>query len=399
MYQQFFISAIEQLKQENRYRKFVNISRLCGQFPYAINNDNQQKIIVWCSNDYLGMGQNQSSINLTKEALEKYGIGAGGTRNISGNNKPLVELENTVALLHNKEKAIICSSGYITNDTAVQTLSHIIPNLIIFSDAKNHASIIAGIRNSKAKKHIFSHNNLTELEKQLKLYSVQQPKLIIFESVYSMDGDFGDIYGIVELAKKYQALTYIDEVHAVGIYGNGSGLSKQLNLNQEIDFIQGTFGKAFGVFGGYLTGDQISIDAIRSYASGFIFSTAMPPAFAVGIRENILHLQQSKKEREVLFNNVSYLKQKLQQANIKIFNNQSHIVSVMVGNAYKAEQISSNLLNKHNIYVQHINYPTVEKNDERLRITATSLHNFAMIDELVFALQQAILFATPISTN
>jgi len=390
MYQEFFITAIEHLKQENRYRNFVNISRLCRQFPYAINNHNQQKIIVWCSNDYLGMGQNQDSINLAKQALDQYGIGAGGTRNISGNNKPIVELEQAVADLHNKEKALVCSSGYITNDTAIQALNHIIENLIIFSDAKNHASIIAGIRNSKAKKHIFAHNNLADLEEQLKLYPKQQPKLIIFESVYSMDGDFGDIAGIVELAKKYQALTYIDEVHAVGIYGQGAGLSKQLNLHQEIDFIQGTFGKAFGVFGGYLAGNQMAIDAIRSYASGFIFSTALPPALAVAILANISHLQQNQQERTVLFDNVNYLKQKLQQANIKIFDNQSHIVSVLIGNAYKAQQISTDLLNQHNIYVQHINYPTVAKNDERLRITATSLHNFAMIDQLILALQQTI---------
>ncbi len=390
MYQEFFITAIEHLKQESRYRNFVNISRLCRQFPYAINNHNQQKIIVWCSNDYLGMGQNQDSINLAKQALEQYGIGAGGTRNISGNNKPIVELEQAVADLHNKEKALVCSSGYITNDTAIQALNQIIENLIIFSDAKNHASIIAGIRNSKAKKHIFAHNNLADLEEQLKLYPKQQPKLIIFESVYSMDGDFGDIAGIVELAKKYQALTYIDEVHAVGIYGQGAGLSKQLNLHQEIDFIQGTFGKAFGVFGGYLTGNKIAIDAIRSYASGFIFSTALPPVLAVAILANISHLQQNQQERTVLFDNVNYLKQKLQQANIKNFNNQSHIVSVLIGNAYKAQQISTDLLNQHNIYVQHINYPTVAKNDERLRITATSLHTFAMIDQLVLALQQTI---------
>ncbi len=390
MYQEFFITAIEHLKQESRYRNFVNISRLCRQFPYAINNHNQQKIIVWCSNDYLGMGQNQDSINLAKQALEQYGIGAGGTRNISGNNKPIVELEQAVADLHNKEKALVCSSGYITNDTAIQALNQIIENLIIFSDAKNHASIIAGIRNSKAKKHIFAHNNLADLEEQLKLYPKQQPKLIIFESVYSMDGDFGDIAGIVELAKKYQALTYIDEVHAVGIYGQGAGLSKQLNLHQEIDFIQGTFGKAFGVFGGYLTGNKIAIDAIRSYASGFIFSTALPPVLAVAILANISHLQQNQQERTILFDNVNYLKQKLQQANIKNFNNQSHIVSVLIGNAYKAQQISTDLLNQHNIYVQHINYPTVAKNDERLRITATSLHTFAMIDQLVLALQQTI---------
>ena len=390
MYQEFFITAIEHLTQESRYRNFVNISRLCRQFPYAINNHNQQKIIVWCSNDYLGMGQNQDSINLAKQALDQYGIGAGGTRNISGNNKPIVELEQAVADLHNKEKALVCSSGYITNDTAIQALNQIIENLIIFSDAKNHASIIAGIRNSKAKKHIFAHNNLADLEEQLKLYPKQQPKLIIFESVYSMDGDFGDIAGIVELAKKYQALTYIDEVHAVGIYGQGAGLSKQLNLHQEIDFIQGTFGKAFGVFGGYLTGNKIAIDAIRSYASGFIFSTALPPVLAVAILANISHLQQNQQERTVLFDNVNYLKQKLQQANIKNFNNQSHIVSVLIGNAYKAQQISTDLLNQHNIYVQHINYPTVAKNDERLRITATSLHTFTMIDQLVLALQQTI---------
>ncbi len=390
MYQQFFDYAIQQLKQENRYRNFVNISRLCSEFPYAINNHNQQKIIVWCSNDYLGMGQNQASINLAQEALQKYGLGAGGTRNISGNNQAIVELEQVVANLHCKEKAIICSSGYITNDTAIQALNQIIPNLIIFSDSKNHASIIAGIKNSKAKKHIFTHNNLSELEEQLKLYPKNQPKLIIFESVYSMDGDFGDIAGIVDLAKKYQALTYIDEVHAVGIYGQAAGLSKQLNLHNQIDFIQGTFGKAFGVFGGYLTGNQVAIDAIRSYASGFIFSTALPPVLAVSIKENILYLQKNNQERDILFKNVAYLKQKLQQINIKIFHNQSHIISIIIGNAYKAEQISTTLLNKYNIYVQHINYPTVAKNDERLRITATSLHNFTMIDELVFALQKTI---------
>ena len=390
MYQQFFDSAIQQLKQENRYRNFINISRLCGEFPYAINNHNQQKVIVWCSNDYLGMGQNQVSINSAQEALQKYGLGAGGTRNISGNNQPVVELEQVVANLHNKEKAIICSSGYITNDTAIQALHQIIPNLVIFSDSKNHASIISGIKNSKAKKHIFSHNNLLELEEQLKLYPKNQPKLIIFESVYSMDGDFGDIAGIVDLAKKYQALTYIDEVHAVGIYGQASGLSKQLNLHHQLDFIQGTFGKAFGVFGGYITGNQIAIDAIRSYASGFIFSTALPPVLAVAIKQNILHLQNSNQEREILFKNVAYLKHQLQKTNIKIFDNQSHIVSVLVGDAYKAEQISTNLLRQHNIYVQHINYPTVAKNDERLRITATSLHNFTMIDDLVYALQNTI---------
>ena len=390
MYQQFFDSAIKQLKQENRYRNFINISRLCSEFPYAINNHNQQKVIVWCSNDYLGMGQNQTSISLAQKALQKYGLGAGGTRNISGNNQAIVELEQAVANLHYKEKAIICSSGYITNDTTIQALNQIIPNLIIFSDSKNHASIIAGIKNSKAKKHIFTHNNLSELAEQLKLYPKNQPKLIIFESVYSMDGDFGDIAGIVDLAKKYQALTYIDEVHAVGIYGQAAGLSKQLNLHNQIDFIQGTFGKAFGVFGGYITGNQIAIDAIRSYASGFIFSTALPPVLAVAIKQNILHLQNSNQEREILFKNVAYLKHQLQKTNIKIFDNQSHIVSVLVGDAYKAEQISTNLLRQHNIYVQHINYPTVAKNDERLRITATSLHNFTMIDDLVYALQNTI---------
>lgn len=390
MYQQFFDSAIQQLKQENRYRNFVNISRLCSEFPYAINNHNQQKIIVWCSNDYLGMGQNQASISLAQESLQKYGLGAGGTRNISGNNQAIVELEKVVANLHCKEKAIICSSGYITNDTAIQALNQIIPNLIIFSDSKNHASIIAGIKNSKAKKHIFTHNNLFELEEQLKLYPQNQPKIIIFESVYSMDGDFGDIAGIVNLAKKYQALTYIDEVHAVGIYGQAAGLSKQLNLHNQIDFIQGTFGKAFGVFGGYITGNQMAIDAIRSYASGFIFSTALPPVLAVAIKENILHLQKSNQERDILFKNVAYLKHKLQKIDIKIFHNQSHIISILIGNAYKAEQISTILLNKHNIYVQHINYPTVAKNDERLRITPTSLHNFTMIDDLVYALQNTI---------
>ena len=390
MYQSFFVNAVNQLKQENRYRNFVNIARLCGQFPYAINNSNGRKIVVWCSNDYLGMGQNFASLVKAKKAIDLYGIGAGGTRNISGNSSPIVALERLMATLHHKERAAIFTSGYVANDTAIQALCKIIPNLIIFSDAKNHASIITGISNSKVKKHIFEHNNLADLEQKLQLYQSNQPKLIIFESVYSMDGDFGDIAGIVALAKKYNALTYIDEVHAVGIYGNGAGLAMQHNLSDQIDFVQGTFGKAFAGFGGYIAGNNIAIDAIRSYASGFIFSTAMPPAIAEAVYNNVVHLMNSNNERKALFANVDYLKKSLQSSKIKIFPNNSHIVSLLIGDAKKAQYLSASLLNDFDLYVQHINYPTVAKNDERLRITATSLHNKQMIDYLVSALQKII---------
>ncbi len=388
---EYFKKTIADLKNENRYREFVDISRLKGQFPYAINNQNGQKIVVWCSNDYLGMGQNEEAISQAILALQSYGTGAGGTRNISGTNHEVIKLEQKIAQIHQREAALSFTSGYTANDTTIQSLAKIIPNLVIFSDAKNHASIISGIRNSKAEKEVFNHNDVIHLEELLKKYPLSQPKLIIFESVYSMDGDFGKIAEICQLAKKYNALTLVDEVHGVGLYGNqGAGLAEQLNLGQEIDIIQGTFAKAYGTIGGFITAKAEIIDAIRCVASGFIFSTALPPVIAAATLANITHLQNSNVERKKMHENVSKLKSELQKIDIEIVDNQSHIVSVKIGDAVKAREISKRLLNEHNIYVQHINYPTVAKGDERLRITITPLHTEKMISDLVSALAKLV---------
>jgi 5-aminolevulinate synthase len=388
---QYFQDTIANLKNENRYRSFVSISRLAGQFPYAINNVNNQKIIVFCSNDYLAMGQNSRAINSAQQALNKYGVGSGGTRNISGTSQLLIDLEQKTAQLHDKESACVFASGYVANDASIQALVKIIPDLIIFSDQKNHASIISGIKNSNAKKHVFRHNDMVDLENLLQQYPLAQNKLIIFESVYSMDGDFAEIDKIIALAEKYQAMTYIDEVHGVGLYGkNGGGLSEQFNLAQKIDFIEGTYAKAFGAIGGYLAGNKIAIDAIRSLASGFIFTTALPPAIISAIITNVDHLKNSSVEREKMHNNVQYLKNSLKANNIAIVNNQSHIISIKIGDALKAQKISQRLLNDFNFYLQHINYPTVARGDERLRITVSSEHNSIMIDNLVKALVQVL---------
>lgn len=390
-YNSYFDNIIQTLKNEDRFREFVNISRICGEFPYAINKSNGKKIVVWCSNDYLGMGQNNSAINQAKLALDEYGIGAGGTRNISGNNSVIVELEHLVASLHNKEAGLVFSSGYSANDGAIQALVKIIPQLVIFSDEKNHASIISGIRNSGAIKHVFRHNDVSHLEELLKKYPLNQPKLIIFESVYSMDGDFGNINEIVDVAKKYLALTYIDEVHAVGLYGKkGAGLTEKMHMQAQIDIIQGTFAKGFGAIGGYICASKNVIEAIRSVASNFIFSTSMSPAIAAAIKHNINYLMNSDQERKKLFENVAKVKQKISQTNIRIVANESHIISVKIGNALKARLISQQLLNEHDIYVQHINYPTVAKGDERLRITPSCLHDDDMIDKLINALTKVI---------
>ena len=385
---QHFIDATNQLKEQNRYREFVDITRICNEFPHAINNKNKQKIIVWCSNDYLAMSQNRNAIDKAKLALDNYGVGSGGTRNISGNHNLITKLETEIAKLHNKESGLVFSSGYVANDATIQALAKIIPHLIIFSDQKNHASIIAGARNSKLKKYIFQHNNLIDLENKLRQVEINSPKIIIAESVYSMDGDFGNIPAIVELAKKYQAITFIDEVHAVGLYGdNGAGLCHQWQIENEVDIIQGTFAKAFGVIGGYIVGKKEVIDAIRSFASGFIFSTSMPPSIISAIITNVDHLKNSNNERITHQAKVKLLKKQLSDAQIPIVCKDSHIISIRIGNALKAKLISQKLLDDFNIYVQHINYPTVDYGDERLRITISPLHSEEMINQLIIALK------------
>ena len=385
---QHFIDTTNQLKAQNRYREFVDITRICNEFPFAINNKNKQKIIVWCSNDYLAMSQNRNAIEQAKLALDNYGVGSGGTRNISGNHNLITKLETEIAKLHNKESGLVFSSGYVANDATIQALAKIIPSLVIFSDQKNHASIIAGVRNSKLTKYIFQHNNLIDLENKLQQLDINIPKIIIAESVYSMDGDFGNIPAIVELAKKYQALTFIDEVHAVGLYGdNGAGLCRQWQIENEIDIIQGTFAKAFGVIGGYIAGKKAVIDAIRSFASGFIFSTSMPPSIISAIIANVDHLKNSNHERIIHQANVKLLKKKLSDAQIPIVCKDSHIISIRIGDALKAKLISQKLLNDFNLYIQHINYPTVDYGDERLRITISPLHSEEMINQLIDALK------------
>ncbi len=390
-YQNFFQNAINQLIEQNRYREFLDISRVCGQFPLAINNKNQQQITVWCSNDYLGLGQNNEAINAAIEAAKSFGIGSGGTRNISGTNQPLIELEKEVASLHNKEAALVFTSGYVANDATITTLAQIIPDLVVFSDQKNHASIITGIKNSRLEKRIFLHNDMDDLERLLKLYPLEQPKIIIFEAVYSMDGHIGKAVEICYLAKKYNALTFIDEVHAVGIYGkNGGGISQELNVSDKIDIIQGTFGKAFGSIGGYIAASKTIVDAIRSYGSGFIFTTSMPPMVAAAITHNIRHLKNSDQQRKIHQEKVTKLKTKLVEKNIKIIDNNSHIISIIIGDAALSKKISKTLLDEYKIYIQNINYPTVSKGEERLRIIITPLHTDQMIDDLVESLTKVL---------
>ncbi len=387
-YSKFFQSSVDKLKDQDNYREFLDISRICNKFPYAKNNKNNQEIIVWCSNDYLGLGQNEDAIKAAQKAALEFGIGSGGTRNISGTNHPLVELEEEMAKLHKKEMAIVFSSGYVANESSIKALGKIIPDLVIFSDQKNHASIIHGIKNSGLKKHIFKHNNMEDLEKLLAYYDVSQPKLIIFESVYSMDGDFGKMAEIINLAKKYNALTYVDEVHGVGLYGlDGSGISGKLDLGDKIDLIQGTFGKAYGGVGGYIAGSKLVVDAIRSYAPGFIFTTSMPPMTASAILSNVKYLTRDNSLRNQHQDRVKKLKLELEKAGIKIITNDSHIISVTIGNAALCKKVSKILLEEYNIYIQNINFPTVDIGSERLRIVPTPLHNDEMIKNLVLALK------------
>jgi 5-aminolevulinate synthase len=387
----FFKAKISELKSENRYREFVDISRICGNFPKAINNKNNQEIIVWCSNDYLGMGQKPETIAKAIEVLNSYGIGSGGTRNISGTHHEMVKLENLVAKLHGKESGLVFVSGYVANNATIQSLAKIIPDLVIFSDQKNHASIISGIKNSNLTKEIFKHNNENHLEELLKKYPKKRPKLIIFESVYSMDGDFGKIQEFCNLAKKYNAFTYIDEVHSVGIYGKtGAGLAEELKLQNEVDIIQGTFGKAYGVIGGYIAGKKEVIDAIRLTASNFIFTTSLPPVITAASFENVNYLRNNSSERNLMKKKVQKIKELLKEKNIEIVENNSHIISVKISGAQKVKNISKRLLEEFNIYIQHINFPTVDRGDERLRITTTPLHDDKMINDLIFALDKVI---------
>lgn len=386
-YNKFFDNIIDKVKNENRYRTFTEIQYLHGRNPVAYCPTLNKEVIVWCSNDYLGMSQNQTVLNAMIDEVKRSGVGSGGTRNISGTNSAIVELEHELASLHKKEAALVFTSGYIANHAALSVLSKIIPDCIIFSDSDNHASMIHGISDSRLQKEIFQHNNTEHLEELLAKYDLLQPKLIVFESVYSMSGDIVKLKEILELAKKYNAMTYIDEVHSVGLYNHdGGGIAALYNLSDKITIIQGTLAKAFGAIGGYICADKVIIDAIRSIASSFIFTTSLPPSICKAATASIRYLREHNEMREKHQAIVSYLKAELQKRNIKIIDNRTHIVSVIVGDAKISKEMCQELLREYSIYLQNINFPTVPRGTERLRITATPLHTKEMVDILVNAL-------------
>jgi 5-aminolevulinate synthase len=391
-YREQFRNRLNQLKSENRYRSFVELERQAGRHPHASWNGPQGKhdVVIWCSNDYLGMGQHPAVVNAMQTAICHCGSGAGGTRNISGTSTAIVELETALAALHQKPRALVLTSGYVANEASISALAGLLDDVIIFSDEMNHASIISGIRYARCEKSIFRHNDCAHLESLLQAQPIDRPKIIIFESVYSMDGDTGPIAEIAALAQKYNALTYLDEVHAVGMYGDqGGGVAQMHGVADKIDIIQGTLGKAFGVVGGYIAADDVICDVVRSFGSGFIFTTALPPALAHGALASVQYLQSSGAERARQQTQANRLKQKLRDASLPLLEGDTHIVPVMVNNADICSQICQILLNERHIYVQPINYPTVPKGTERLRLTPGPFHTDAMIDDLVDALQMA----------
>ena len=385
-----FQAQIDTLKSEGNYRYFAELERKCGKFPHAASHHGGkvQDVTVWCSNDYLGMGQNPVVIEAMCEAVTRSGTGAGGTRNISGTNHDHLLLERELADLHNKEAALLFTSGYVSNWAALSTLGSRLEGCIILSDAGNHASMIEGIRHSRAQKVIWNHNDVKDLEAKLAVLPADAPKIVAFESVYSMDGDIAPIRQIVEVAEKYGAMTYLDEVHAVGLYGpRGGGIAEQEGLMDRITLIEGTLGKAYGVVGGYITGSSVLCDFIRSFASGFIFTTALPPAVAAAARVSIKHLKKSNNERQRQRQQVAKLRAGLNRAGIPHLENQSHIVPVMIKDPVKTKMLADYLMDEWGIYVQPINYPTVPKGTERLRFTPSPLHSDADIAYLVEALE------------
>lgn len=390
-YKAAFTSAVARVRAEGRYRVFANLLRRKGEFPRArwrTPDGDTRDVTVWCSNDYLGMGQSACVTESMKKAIDEVGAGAGGTRNISGTTNYHVELERSLADLHGKEAALLFTSGYISNEATIATLGKILPNLIIFSDALNHASMIEGVRGAKCEKHVWRHNDVAHLEELLNAAPKDAPKLIAFESVYSMDGDIGPIEAVCDLADKYGAMTYLDEVHAVGLYGlRGGGISEQEGLADRLTIIEGTLGKAFGVMGGYIAADAVIVDAIRSWAPGFIFTTSLAPALAAGARASVEYLKSDHSLRERHQERAATLKAKLADAGLPVMDTPTHIVPVKVGDPVLCKRLSDALLEEHGVYVQPINYPTVPRGTERLRFTPSPLHTDAMMDELVDALR------------
>ncbi len=394
-YKAAFSRSVEQVRSEGRYRVFADLKRVRGQFPLAVRrreDGSQQDVVIWCSNDYLGMGQHDAVLSAMHEEIDAVGAGAGGTRNISGTTRSAVDLEAELADWHQKEAALLFTSGYVGNEATLSTLQKILPGLIVFSDSLNHASMIAGIRHGGGERHVFMHNDLAHLESLLAAAPAEAPKLIAFESVYSMDGDIADLAGTIALAKTYGAMTYLDEVHAVGLYGRtGAGVAERDGVLDQIDIIECTLGKAIGVMGGYIAADAVIVDAVRSWASGFIFTTSLPPALTAGALASVRHLKSHPELREKHQERAATLKARFAAAGIPVMDSESHIVPVHVGDPVHCKMISDMLLDEYGVYVQPINYPTVPKGTERLRFTPSPNHTDEMMDHLVQAMDK--LFA------
>jgi len=389
VYDRFFSAALGRLHEERRYRVFADLERIAGRFPHAIwhSPTGPRPVVIWCSNDYLGMGQHPKVIDAMVKTASRMGAGAGGTRNISGTNHPLVELEREIADLHGKEAALVFTSGYVSNETAIATIAKLLPNCLILSDAWNHNSMIAGVARAGVEMRIWCHNDVGHLEDLLSAAVPDRPKLIVFEAIYSMDGDVAPVRRICELAERYGAMTYIDEVHSAGLYGpGGAGIAAREGVMHRIDVVEGTLAKAFGCLGGYIAGTADLIDAVRSYAPGFIFTTALPPAVCAAATAAIRHLKTSQRERDHHQERAGRLKSALDAAGLPVTPSETHIVPVMVADPEKCKKASDLLLNEHGIYVQPINYPTVPRGTERLRITPTPCHHDGLIDALAGAL-------------